>query len=477
MAYSFTTSGSTPSNISQTTPSTIGSTPVSKALNLASFGQPQPAPVYKPPVAPTAPTSQSVKSHTVNSDGSVTQTYHPPTDGMLSTAKPQTNTSTNVGTYSSFPGLISSLSQNSLTQSPVAGTAAKGLIGAPDQNAEIAKKAEEIRNLYGGQISKIGNLGAGAVAGDLSTGTNVVGSGNAAIASQSASARMNALANDEAQQINALNPQLTAQAQGQSGLTSAGNLGNTAQGQLQSGLTSAANLAQPNPTAYGQTVFNPLQAGFTEGGGLPPEVMQQYAQMAANGQIASIPSSITSNPVLSAQLNAAAKALNPNYTPTTSAAHGASAADLTTQASQIQANANGAEANFKLLVDTAAQGGVNSSTVPALNTLQNNVSRGLTSSEAVTLFRNTLNTVRNQYATILGGGTATDMSRGIASEQIPDDVSLSALKALETQLKSESANRVAGLNQQIKSLTGGNTTSGSTGGVVQTSIGPINTNW
>jgi hypothetical protein len=47
---------------------------------------------------------------------------------------------------------------------------------------------------YASQIEQLGKLGAGAVAGNLSTGTNVVGSGNAAIASQSASQRMNALA-------------------------------------------------------------------------------------------------------------------------------------------------------------------------------------------------------------------------------------------------------------------------------------------
>ncbi len=193
------------------------------------------------------PTTPVKKVTTNNTDGSSSTTeYHAPEP-------------------TNFPGLVGSLAGNSQAQSPLAATAGNGLIKAPNQNQKIAQEAQGIRDTYGGQISKVGNLGAGAVAGDLSTGTNIVGSGNAAIASQSASQRMSALAADEQAQLASLNPELTAQAQGQSALTSAGQLGNTAQGQLQSGLTSAASLSQPSPTSQGQTVFNPLAGGFSGG--------------------------------------------------------------------------------------------------------------------------------------------------------------------------------------------------------------------
>lgn len=59
--------------------------------------------------------------------------------------------------------------------------------------AAIYDEAAKTQADYAKRIAEVGQLGAGAVAGDLSTGTNVVGSGNAAIASQSASARMSAL--------------------------------------------------------------------------------------------------------------------------------------------------------------------------------------------------------------------------------------------------------------------------------------------
>lgn len=241
----------------------------------------------------------------------------------------------------------------------------------------------------------------------------------------------------------------------------------TGQGQQLSALGTAAGLGQPSPAAFGQTVFDPLTGQYTGGGGLPAETMQQYAQMAASGQYASIPSSITSNPVLSAQLNQAAKAINPNFNPITSVAQGDSASDLTRQASEIQAIANGAEANFALLVDTARKGQVNDTTVPILNRLQQNVQRGLASAESIALFRATLESVRAQYASILGGGQATDQARTAANAQIPDDISLSALQALEKQLKFEAQNRVAGFTNQISSLTGG----GNSGGGDSTTVG------
>lgn len=49
-------------------------------------------------------------------------------------------------------------------------------------NRAIGDEARRMSEMYGKEIARVGDLGAGAVAGNLSTGTNVVGSGNAAIA-------------------------------------------------------------------------------------------------------------------------------------------------------------------------------------------------------------------------------------------------------------------------------------------------------
>ena len=128
--------------------------------------------------------------------------------------------------------------------------------------------------------------------------------------------------------------------------------------------------------------------------------------------------------------------------------------DLSQQKSQIQSIFNGADANFKLLLDTAQQGGVNNGDIPALNALQQNVSRGLTSNSAVINFQNTLAAVRSLYAQILGGGTTTVDSQNRAEQAIPNNISLNALRSLGTQLESESVNRIAGMTNQIKSLQG-----------------------
>lgn len=64
-----------------------------------------------------------------------------------------------------------------------------------DKYDSLLGKASSSQEQYAKRIQEIENMGAGAVAGHLSTGTDVVGSGNAAIASQSASSRLNALSN------------------------------------------------------------------------------------------------------------------------------------------------------------------------------------------------------------------------------------------------------------------------------------------
>ncbi len=151
----------------------------------------------------------------------------------------------------------------------------------------------------------------------------------------------------------------------------------------------------------------------------------------------------------------------------TSVANGAnrqSVYDLTQQANQIQSVFNGAEANFKLLVDTAKQGGVNDTNIPAINAIQQAVQKGLTSSSAVINFQNTLATVRSQYAQILGGGTSTVDSQQRAEQAIPPTISLGALQSLEQQLKAEATNRVAGINQQISTLSNPTSSGGSSGG-------------
>lgn len=134
--------------------------------------------------------------------------------------------------------------------------------------------------------------------------------------------------------------------------------------------------------------------------------------------------------------------------------------DLTTQNNAMTSTASGAEANMKLAIDTAKQGGINDTSVPFINAAKQKLGVGFESNPAVINFRATLGAVRSMYASILGGGESTDQTRATALSLVPDDISLDALSSLATQLSSEVQNRVAGNNETIKNLQGGGTNQG-----------------
>lgn len=110
-------------------------------------------------------------------------------------------------------------------------------------------------------------------------------------------------------------------------------------GAAESALGTASTLT---PSPYGQPLVNPATGQTISGGqniaptgtgtgangAIQPNdpayaALQQYAQMAANGQVSAIPSAWTSNPVINAQINQMAQTINPNYSPIASAAQGA----------------------------------------------------------------------------------------------------------------------------------------------------------
>lgn len=154
-------------------------------------------------------------------------------------------------------------------------------------NEALAAEAKRIAGTYAPEISRVGQLGAGAQAGYGSTGSNIVGEGNAAIAAANANARMNALAAGMQAELAGNQQGLTAQGQMASAYQAALGGANTQQAQTISGLGTAANLGAPSPASYGQTVFDPLTGTFTGGGGnLDPNfAAAQLAEQVASGQI------------------------------------------------------------------------------------------------------------------------------------------------------------------------------------------------
>ena len=257
------------------------------------------------------------------------------------------------------------------------------------------------------------------------------------------------------------------------------------QGQQFNALGNAVNAAAPTLGSYGQAQYSPLGGtiggGTNNGGSLNPlNNVQSIAQQIISGHLSPSQGYAMGGNVPNFQgvLNQELQKQQPGFdaakaegsfagkqqSATTIGTAGAtSISDLTQQGSQIQSVFNGAEANFKLLVDTAKQGGVNDTSVPILNTIQQNVSKGLTSNAAVVDFQNTIATVRSQYAQILGGGQSTVDSNQRAAQAIPDNISLGALQSLEQQLHSEATNRIQGINQQIQQLKGNQGTSASGG--------------
>ena len=261
-----------------------------------------PPPVTTPPVHTTAPTSQPIASHTTKdaSGNSTTVKYVPPpttptassqsvkqADGSytltapgMSTPNPaptvQGNFTTPSGavvngqtgslvsgptatsqTPNTYSGFIGALGKQSVQGNPQATQATQGLIGAANGNTALGQNAADIANKYGQQYADVGQQGAKAQAGYLTTGTSPVGEGNAAVVNQSTAAQQSAIAAGEQAALQGNAQQLTAQGQQQSGLASAGSLANQSQGLVQSGLTSGASATQPIQLPYSNQLVNP----------------------------------------------------------------------------------------------------------------------------------------------------------------------------------------------------------------------------
>lgn len=399
-----------------------------------STAQPQSSP------EPSTPVKKVTTNH---SDGSSSTTeYHAPDSPQTTAGANQTPT---------YSGLVTSLAQNALRQSPATATAAGSLLSAPQQNNAIAKKAQGIQDIYGGQIANVGNLGAGAVAGDLSTGTNVVGSGNAAIASQSASQRMNALANDESQQLGALDRQLAAQGQGQSALTSAGTLGNTAQGQLQSGLTSAAAAAAPQQYGLTNQPYNPLSDSYGGGGAGGVLDRANLAGQVAGAQAAG-----------AAPGNAQASNINTQGTATTDIAK-TGLSQATQDYQNIYSSYNAADAQTKTLQNILESTGINATNSSDYNKAINSLKNRLGDSNFAS-FNTALQELQSMYSGLLsfGGGTPTSQEAQAISVLNPNS-SAAQINASIQQLQNAANAKLTAQNDKVNryqsALNGGSTNS------------------
>lgn len=156
---------------------------------------------------------------------------------------------------------------------------------AAKRNEQIANDARNTSEMYGGEIQRVGQLGAGAVAGARTTGTDVVGRGNANIAAESASNRMNALSAGLAAELQGTQQQLTGANQEAAAFNNALTGANTQQQLGISALGQGAQIAAPSTAQYGQTVFDPATGQYT-GGNLDPQTQAtNLAQQVMSGNM------------------------------------------------------------------------------------------------------------------------------------------------------------------------------------------------
>lgn len=382
-------------------PKTTASALFTPSFNISNT-TPQTTSYTATPLFPSAQTSTSV----IKAPTTATKISSAPVAAPVTAPAPVANTAPVVGGANSGGTLNPNYNLQTASPAPAATTPARGLF--PDvvsaltnyQNtqAEAAKKAQTIADEYGARIAETGSRGAGMRAGQLTTGTSPVAEGNAAVTAQTTAALQSALAAGETAALQGVQTGINANTAGANALNMAGNL------------------AAPQVTAYGQTSFNPVTGQFDGGGSLPPEVMQQYATMAANGQYSAIPSFITSNPVLNAQLNTAAKAINPAYSPVASLG-----ASSVLQGIPAMQSANTAAEGIKNTINTylAANPTLNASDLAAGNILNQWIQgKQLTDPKYQVLF-NYLNEYTNTLAPILGvGGDPTNLKTQIAASFI-----------------------------------------------------------
>ncbi len=340
-------------------------------------------------------------------------------------------------------------------------------------NKAIGDNAARMSKEYSDEIARVGGLKAGAVAGNLSTGTNIVGSGNAAIATQSANTRMQALAEAQQAALKGTEQQLTAQEQQANAFNPSLQASLTQQQLGLSGIGTAAGLAAPSVAPYGQTSFNPLTPGFA-GGNMDPQtqastIAQQlmsgqmtydqaveamgYAGTAGTNFLNQALSSMGANPLqLQAQGTAAQTNLQTTGTATTGIAR-AGLEETTRDYNQLIGAADAAHRQAQNVNTILDKTGLNNVSSTDYNKALNSLQRRFSSTDFVAL-QTALNEAQIMYTNLLstGGGTPTGNENN-AITALNINQSAAAIKSSIQQLENAAANRLQaqqGIMQQYQ---------------------------
>jgi len=373
------------------------------------------------------------------------------------------------GTGTSFGGTVRGLIDRSKTSRDQE-RLLKKLETEAQANKPIGEQARSLSEDYGKQIAEVGRLGAGAVAGNLSTGSNLVGSGNAAIASQSASQRMQALGQAQSAALQGTGQQLTSQSQLTSALTSGLGAQQAQQSAGITGLGVAGQLSQPNPAAYGQTVFDPTTGQYTNNNMDPQTQASNLAQQVMSGAmtyeqaLASIGyagaagSNFLNNAITGAggnplQLQASGTAQQSNIATAGTAATDIARAGLgavTPQYVQTEANVTAAKEQAGRALSILQETGLNNVSSTDFNKAANEL-RSRMGDPNFAAFQTAINEAKNFYTSVLAGSGSTPSG----NEEIAGNIAalntnspISAIVASLKELEFASSTRLQSLSTQ-----------------------------
>ncbi len=256
---------------------------------------------------------------------------------------------------------------------------------------------------------------------------------------------------------------ITEQQTKQSAYNQAASQGIQEQQTAQGAYEKAAGLLAPVPgVAYGTQTFIPQNAGQPTGSTEPVSPsdpfyaqMQTYASALVNNQPASIPSSVSGNPALMAQLLTMAQQINPSFNFNTAAGIGAaqqSNAEMGGTAS-VSANQNvynnalstltqyqQMAANIKSfgdqLVSNMQTAGINPSSAQYANMTLNELQTQFSNS-GYAVFNANIQGLQARVASLLQTGEIPTSATGAAQQVINGNISLSAMQATLQQINNE----------------------------------------
>lgn len=304
-------------------------------------------------------------------------------------------------------------------------------------NAEAAAKAGKVGEKYAKEQEELGIFDK-AAAGDLSTGTQAVGGGNAQIKYNTKSNRSQALTAAENAELAPINAQITAAGQGQTGLIS------------------GLNAAQPIQVPYSNQVIDPATGKPIGGGasGSMNDAVQLQVQKVLSGQSGYNDAATALQAYGQAGTNALQQALGPNFNINESNANAAAkAAALQQNVSAGRAAALASDSAKKALDSlqasylklNALQG---SSGVPAFNALvqMGSLWTGIGRKE-VSDYVGALNEARAQVRGVLGAAGVNPIDAGgIADTLLPSNMIPTEVPSKIQAAKSYLDNRVAALS-------------------------------